>query len=449
MYQLPFKAGYFAGKSLQLLAQLLRQKQVSACDLANYTLQEIERLNPLLNAFVFTDRQRVLQQAKQADDWLAQGVDLGPLHGIPIAIKDNIDTFDMPATCGSAHFSLRQPGRDALCVSRLRKAGAIIAGKTLSHEFAFGPTGDRSLQGASRNPYDTSCMTGGSSAGNAAAIAAGMIPAALGTDTGGSIRIPSAFCGICGFKPGWNSTLMQGIFPVSTTLDHVGPMANNIADIATLFSALTHCHVPVNIDIPKPLRVAWLTADSLPVDAVVTRYAQEKVEALLGYLPTTLDISELVLRMHHAFSCIQRAEVLAVHQQRLAHHPELFDDEVRERLQACTQVQGWEYVHALKEKNRIHAELQALFCRYDWLCLPTLPVTAPAVNCRQVEINGQQVTTREAVLSCTSLWNLAGNPAITLPAGQINRLPVGLQIVAPWQRDQQLLAVLRQLICCD
>lgn len=445
MNQLPFVAGFFCGKTLATLGRLLRERQLSCCDLAHYALNDITRLNQQLNAFVFTDEQRVLQQAAQADYWLANGMDLGPLHGIPLAIKDNIDTFDMPATYGSAHFARHQPAQDAFCVARLRQAGAVIIGKTLTHEFAYGPTGDRALQGACVNPWNLSCMTGGSSAGNAAAIAAGMVPVAIGTDTGGSIRIPAAFCGITGFKPTWNGALMQGIFPVSRTLDHVGPMAGNIHDVAILFSVLSGECCPPAVLSPS-LRVAWLSASNLPVATEVFDCARKKAQSLFNQPLADLDISELVSRMHHAFACIQRSEVYAVHQQRCQQNPELFDEEVHQRLEASALVRGWEYVQALEEKRTINHLLQNLFYRYDLLCLPTCPITAPPVNVREVKIQGQPVSTRDAVLSCTSLWNLAGIPAITLPAGWIKGLPAGLQVVAPRGQDCRLLGLLQQLL---
>ncbi len=250
----PVHVGPFHGQSVVTLAKDLRAGTLTCVQMTQAALDSIERLNPTLNAFVHVDAAVALAQARKADALLAQGIDLGPLHGIPVAIKDNIDTFDHVTTYGSAHFAGFRPSRDALCVQRLREAGAVILGKTLTHEFAYGPTGDRSLQGAARNPWDATCITGGSSAGSAAAVASGMVPLALGTDTGGSIRIPAALCGAVGFKPSFASVPLDGVFPLSRSLDHVGPIANHVEDRARCMKCWQGVHASNR---PRIARCGW------------------------------------------------------------------------------------------------------------------------------------------------------------------------------------------------
>jgi aspartyl-tRNA(Asn)/glutamyl-tRNA(Gln) amidotransferase subunit A len=454
---LPHSPGDFFGASVVELGQRLRNGQLTSVALTHAALESIERLNPVINAFVHVNAEGALAQAVLADAALAAGQDAGPLHGIPVSIKDNIDTFDMPTTYGSAHFAEHQPLEDALCVRRLRDAGAVILGKTLTHEFAYGPTGDRSLQGASKNPWDTTRMTGGSSAGSAAAVASGMVPLALGTDTGGSIRIPTGLCGAVGFKPGFDVVPMQGIFPLSKTLDHVGPIANSVEDAALVFAAISAPSglnplgsQPFNAQPFKSEhapRVAWIDVHAFgAANPVVTqtiyRFAEtffkQPLERLQGF-------DRVMPGLRKAMAAIQRAEAYEVHNERVADNPQLFDPEVLERLQMSAEVRGWEYIHAMKARDALMAHMAAVFEEVDLLLMPTLPLTAPALEQREVKLGGEAVSVREAVLSLTSAWNLTGLPAINIPAGQVNGLPVGLQVVAAKGRDVQLLDQLREL----
>ena len=307
----PTHAGYFCGQSIITLAARLRAGSVTSVELTQAALDSIERLNPRLNAFVQVDACVALAQARKADALLAQGLDLGPLHGMPVAVKDNIDTFDYITTYGSAHFEGFQPDRDALCVHRVREAGAVIIGKTLTHEFAYGPTGDRSLQGAARNPWDARCITGGSSAGSAAAVASGMVPLALGTDTGGSIRIPAALCGTVGFKPSFASVPLDGVFPLASSLDHVGPIANHVEDARLLFEVLAGraCQPAAT---PRALRVGWITCASFgPVDAELHQQVYQAAQQLFGEaLQETDALQKIAAGMKDTLQTLQRAEAL-------------------------------------------------------------------------------------------------------------------------------------------
>ena len=442
----PTHAGYFCGQSIITLAARLRAGSVTSVELTQAALDSIERLNPRLNAFVHVDACVALAQARKADALLAQGLDLGPLHGIPVAVKDNIDTFDYITTYGSAHFEGFQPDRDALCVHRVREAGAVIIGKTLTHEFAYGPTGDRSLQGAARNPWDARCITGGSSAGSAAAVASGMVPLALGTDTGGSIRIPSALCGTVGFKPSFACVPVDGVFPLSSSLDHVGPIANHVEDARLLFEVLAgRAGTPATN--PQPLRVGWITCPSFgPVDADVHQQVYGAAQQLFGdALQETDELHHLAAGMKDTLLTLQRAEAFEVHAERMRDAPHKFEQEVRERLEVSEEVRGWQYIRAQASQARYKAAMARLFEQYDLLVSPSVPITATEVNAREVRVGEQDIDVRAAVLSYTSAWNLTGLPALSLPVGHVRGMPVGLQVIGAAGADDRLLQVMSRL----
>ena len=442
----PTHAGYFCGQSIITLAARLRAGSVTSVELTQAALDSIERLNPRLNAFVQVDACVALAQARKADALLAQGLDLGPLHGMPVAVKDNIDTFDYITTYGSAHFEGFQPDRDALCVHRVREAGAVIIGKTLTHEFAYGPTGDRSLQGAARNPWDARCITGGSSAGSAAAVASGMVSLALGTDTGGSIRIPSALCGTVGFKPSFACVPVDGVFPLSSSLDHVGPIANHVEDARLLFEVLAgRAGTPATH--PQPLRVGWMTCPSFgPVDADVHQQVYGAAQQLFGdALQETDELHHLAAGMKDTLLTLQRAEAFEVHAERMRDAPHKFEQEVRERLEVSEEVRGWQYIRAQASQARYKAAMARLFEQYDLLVSPSVPITATEVNAREVRVGEQDIDVRAAVLSYTSAWNLTGLPALSLPVGHVRGMPVGLQVIGAAGADDRLLQVMSRL----
>ena len=442
----PEHAGYFCGQSVIELAERLRAGSLTSVDLTRAALESIERLNPTLNAFVQVDPPIALAQARKADERFAQGVDLGPLQGIPVAVKDNIDTFDHVTTYGSAHFNGFKSNRDALCVQRVREAGAVIVGKTLTHEFAYGPTGDRSLQGAARNPWDARCITGGSSAGSAAAVASGMVPLALGTDTGGSIRIPAALCGVVGFKPSFACVPIEGVFPLSTSLDHVGPIANHIDDAQMLFEVMAG-RVCAPVASLRLRRVGWITTGTFgPVDTEVERQVYQLARQLFGdALEETSELALLAAGMKDTLLNLQRAEAFDVHAERMQNAPQLFEQEVRERLELSREVRGWQYVRARTCQKQYKAALAHIFERYDFLVSPSVPVTATEVDAREVRLGEQIIDVRAALLSHTCAWNLAGLPALSLPAGQVRGMPVGLQVIGAAGGDDYLLQVMSRL----
>ncbi len=434
----PPEAGFFAGHTVADLAGDLRSGRRSPVELVDHALAAAARLAPSLNAFVTIDERGARAAARRAGEELAAGTDRGPLHGIPVAVKDLVDTAGLRTTMGSRHFADRVPDRDAGCVRRLREAGAIIVGKTLTHEFAYGPTGDSAATGPARNPYRPDAMAGGSSAGSAAAVAAGIVPLAVGTDTGGSVRIPAACCGVVGLRPTYGAVPVDGVFPLSPTLDAVGPIARTVADCLLLWRVLagTGATEPA----PAAPRIGWVVPETFhPADTAVTRAARELAG---GAGDVAVPMAGALLA---AYRVIQSSEAYAIHAERVATAPGLFRDDVLARLRVAEQVRGWEYVRAREDQRRATAAVTALFDDHDVLALPTVPVTAPPVGARRGRLDGLDIDIRAALLSLTSPWSVAGLPALSVPSGLVDGLPAGLQLVARPGGEELLCAVARRL----
>jgi aspartyl-tRNA(Asn)/glutamyl-tRNA(Gln) amidotransferase subunit A len=441
------------------LAAALRSGQVTPAELVDHALHAATRLAPMFNAFVTLDAQAAREAAARATEELAAGSDRGPLHGIPVAIKDLVATAGLRTTMGARHFASYVPARDAECVRRLRAAGAIVIGKTTTHEFAYGATGDRSANGAARNPYRPAHMSGGSSAGSAVAVAAGIVPLAVGTDTGGSVRIPAALCGIVGLRPTQGAVPTDGVFPLSRSLDTVGPMARTAADCWALWQALASpTGIParasaaegapvglaaLGLGAERP-RIGWLEPNAVwPADPAVTAIARARLDDLEAEVsPAELPGAEDIRR---AYSTVQGFEAHAVHAARLAVSPDQYDDEVRGRLRAGARITEADYQAARRTQQRARLVATELLAVHDLLAMPTVGVVAPRVGDRQVWVGERQLDARDALLGMTAPWSMTGLPSLSIPAGLVDGLPVGLQLVAPAGREDLLLHVAAQL----
>ncbi|WP_201265289.1 amidase [Rhodococcus sp. P1Y] len=428
--------GYFARRTIADLAADLRARRVSSRDLVGIALEEAERSQSAINAFVTIDRDGACATAAEADRELAYGVDRGVLHGVPMAVKDMIDVRGQPTTAGSRHFANRIADRDAGSVARLRRAGAIPIGKTTTHEFANGPTGDRSSTGPTRNPHALGYIAGGSSSGSAAAVAAGIVPFALGTDTGGSVRIPAACCGVVGVRPTQGAIESSGVYPLAESMDTVGVLAGAVADARAVLSALIDGFT-ARTEMTAVARVGWLSPQAFhPAQDSVVRSTRDLVASLVTDEVDLPGADELL----HTYRVIQGREAHGVHAERLDSAPELYGSEVRARLEMGGAYTNAQLSQALSVREQVRVRAAQLLATVDFLVLPTIPFSVPALFSRRAIIGDREVDVPAGLLALTAPWSLLGLPAVSIPAADVDGVPVGLQIVGRAHAEAELLS---------
>lgn len=411
---------------------LLRRKEVSPVELTTSCLSRIEQLNPQLNAFITVLEESALAEARAAEAEIFAGNWRGPLHGIPIGLKDLIDTAGVRTTCGSALFADRIPNEDAEVVRRLKRAGAILIGKQNMQEFAWGGTSASSYFGPVRNPWDNTKIAGGSSGGSAAAVATGMCFGAIGTDTGGSVRQPAAFCGIVGLKPTYGLVSLRGVFPLSPSLDHVGPLCRDVTDTALLLKAIADLE-----ETPG--------AKSKPRLGIVRRPFFDDIDpeidnAFNEALKTLRELSTDVLEIElpDTPTAVQAPEVYAVHAKDFAESPQLYGRWMRERLQMATEIDAVAYNEARQELDRLRHSASDLFSKVDFLVTPTSPVPPIAIS-EAIEMSPSPAG--ELWLRNTRPFNAFGWPTISISCGFTRAgLPIGLQIAGPNFSEASLLS---------
>jgi aspartyl-tRNA(Asn)/glutamyl-tRNA(Gln) amidotransferase subunit A len=427
----------------------LNKKTVSPVELTQACLQRIERLNPMLNAFITVTAEAALGQARE----LERGPRRSPLHGIPIALKDLIDTAGVRTTAGSAIFADRVPAEDAEVVRRLKAAGAVILGKLNMHEFAYGDTSVVSHFGPVHNPWNRDRIAGGSSGGSAAAVAAGLCYGALGSDTGGSIRQPSAYCGIVGLKPTYGLVSTRGVVPLSWSLDHIGPLCRTVADAALLLQPIA---------VYDPL-------DTNSIQAAVPDYVkamQQKVSTLRLGIPRTVFYEKLEPEIEQAVNEALRvlgrlaasarevelptfktlpvvgAEAYAFHAAYLTKTPELYQPMTRQRLERGAQVTAAAYIEGRRELDRLRRAVTSVFSSVDLLITPTTPILQATI---QEAANSPGVPPAGGVASSlrnTQPFDVYGLPSISIPCGfSRGGLPIGLEISGPRLGEPMVLAL--------
>ena len=420
-------------------SRAVRRRAVSPVELTKACLARIERLDPRLNSFVTLTAEPALAAARHAEREIAGGRWRGPLHGIPIAIKDNLDTAGVRTTGGSGLFAERVPTEDAEVVRRFEQAGAVLLGKLNLHELGMGSTSAISHFGPVRNPWNRERMSGGSSGGPAAAVAAGLCFGAPGTDTGGSIRIPAACCGIVGLKPTYGVVSTRGVLPLSLSFDCVGPLARTVADAAWLFRAMTDHPVTRTFDPDSPpptsgLRVGVLRTDDTalcdrPADAEV----QLALEAALDVLrPLVAEVRGAELAAPN-LGAIVDAEAYTFHAPYLEATPELYDPRTREALLAGRAIDADELRRLLGELARYRATISEAFARVDLMVVPTLTEAPLALR---------DAVDPFAGAACTFAFSIGGLPALSLPCGFTRSgLPIGLTIAGPPLAEPRILAL--------
>jgi aspartyl-tRNA(Asn)/glutamyl-tRNA(Gln) amidotransferase subunit A len=409
--------------------------------LAESCLRQIERLNPKLNAFITVQPPEVESQYSD-----------GPLFGIPLAIKDLYETAGIRTTAGSKFFKDYVPSQDAFVIEKLKQAGAIILGKTNTHEIALGVTNNNPHYGACLNPWDTTRTPGGSSGGSAVAVATGMALGAMGTDTGGSIRIPASLCGIVGLKPTYGRVSLRGVFPLSWNLDHAGPLARTVKDAAIILQVIAKydpqdpaCmnmlpgdYLGHMLDGVKGRKIAFVVGEYVKdCDPEVFQALQEARRVFKELGATIHEVDMQFLREAAlANGLMTTADGAAYHRERLAEHPDWFGADVRQRLELGAAYTSSEYSLARRKQAEIQRRCAVLFESYNLLLLPTTPIPAPTFEGRDAVEEAKRLT------RFTAPFNLTGLPAISLPCGFTKQgLPIGMQLVTKhWAEARILMA---------
>jgi aspartyl-tRNA(Asn)/glutamyl-tRNA(Gln) amidotransferase subunit A len=421
--------------TLELAAAELRQGRIRAIDLVEQSLAAIDRDQPRTNAFIRVDADRARADAVRADGERARGIDRGPLHGLPISLKDLIDVAGEVTTAASHVLDDRVAPADAPVVSRLRDSGAILIGKTNLHQFALGTTSDVSAFGAVHHPRDPSRSAGGSSGGSAAAVACGMGLASIGTDTGGSIRIPAAACGIVGLKPSIGDVPVEGVIPLSLSLDHVGPITTSVADAALLWSVLAarrcrNCRLPIRDSGSFGSAAISTTRSSLPCAMRLTRRSGCLEAPVSRFVTPSCRQPRAFSRPTSTSSCPKAPPGTGAFSTRAA---STYAPTIRARFESGRSVPAINYIDGLGFCRALQREVTELLADVDALVLPTLPITAPRLGDDEITVDparGDRTPVRTAMLKHTQPFNMSGHPAISLPIRAAG-LPVGCN----WSAD--------------
>jgi aspartyl-tRNA(Asn)/glutamyl-tRNA(Gln) amidotransferase subunit A len=430
------------------LARLIATRVVSPVEVVRVHLDRIAALDRGLRAYITVCAEAALQAARAADAALAAGQPVGPLHGVPYALKDLYDTAGVRTTGGSKIFAERVPAADATVARRLAQAGAILLGKLNMVEFAYGPEGLNPHYGHARNPWDRGVhrMAGGSSSGSGVAVAAGLAPGALGSDTGGSIRIPASLCGITGLKPTYGRVSRSGVLPLAWSMDHVGPMTRSAADCALMLGAMAG-YDPADAStsvLPVPDYVAALTGDVKGLRVGLLRSfflegATPEVRAAVEAAAKTLAAAGAVVDevSLETMTYVPAAALAVVGVEALAYHADLlrtrgaeYDPDIARRLRVGAFVSGVHYVRAQQVRALVRDEVDRALARRDVLLAPSTPIPAPAVDERQLTAGDGPSDVRSALIRFTRPFNVSGHPACALPCGFTSAgLPIGLQLV--------------------
>lgn len=425
----------------------LRAGEISSEALTILMLERIEALNGTLNAYITVTSDLAMDHAKRADEELRNGTDRGPLHGVPVAVKDLFATKGILTTGGSKLHENWVPGHDATAVTKLREAGAVLLGKTGLHELAYGTTSINPFFGAVRNPWNTDCDPGGSSGGSASAVAAGLAFAALGTDTGCSVRQPAHCCGIVGHKPTFGLVSKAGVLPLSWTMDHVGPMTRCVRDAAHVLAAIAGYDpadpYSANVDVPDGFLPEWKELPMIRFGLVrnfffeghkdVVDCVDDAIDRLRENGAEIIDMDIPDIDGAFAGSLVTFVEALAIHEEDLAKRPDDFSDDTREKLNFSRERSVTDYAKAQHFRQKFTRDVEAMFEQCDVLIAPTSTIAAAPINSRPADY-------RTLSFKNTGVFDYTGQPSISIPCGFTEKgLPVGLMLSGPRFRDRQVL----------
>lgn len=426
-------------RSIAEVAEKVRQREISPVDLVRECLEQIERLNPTLNGFITATADSALAEAKKAEQEIQSGKWRGPLHGIPIGLKDLIDTAGIRTTAASAVFRDRIPTEDADVVKKLKTAGAVFIGKQNLHEFAYGGSSLISHFGPVRNPVNPEFIAGGSSGGSAAAVASGMCYAAIGTDTAGSIREPASICGVVGLKPSYGLVSTRGIVPLSQSLDHAGPITRSVEDAAIMLEAIAESRENYSQNLKRGIHDFVI---GLPrkyfcedLDPDIGASVEKAIARLAKDAKAIREIECLVDQDRTVFN----AESRAYHRDKIASSANLYDPETLRRLTTGDEVSEPEYQNALAQLQRTRQKIGEIFRDVDILITPTTPASTPRVS-DLLKDTSKLRPAEILLLRNTRPVNGWGLPAISIPCGfTSDGLPIGLQIIGPPGGERKVL----------
>jgi len=437
--------------TIEEISQLLRERKISPVELTKLCLQRIERLNPKLNAFITVTAESALRDARQAEAEIQKGRWRGPLHGVPIALKDLFDTAGVRTTAASGVFKDRVPNEDCEVVRRLKSAGAVLLGKLNMHEFAYGGSGIISFFGPTRNPWSHEHISGGSSSGSAAAVASGMCYGALGSDTGGSIRLPSAYCGTVGLKPTYGRVSTRGVIPLSWSCDHVGPITRTVTDAAIMLQAIAGYDSGDSTSIDAPAHdFSAALLETAPLRVGISRshfYEQLDSEietsmataiSHIGKIAATVRDVELPIASD---TMVLRAEAYAYHFETIQKNPELYQPDTLRRIRSGGEIAAVDYIRTRREMEEHRRNIRRLFESVDVIVTPATPVPPPTIL--EFLSDMDDLRSKEIImLRNTRPFNALGLPTISVPCGFTRAgLPIGMQITgAPWAEGGVLRA---------
>jgi len=447
----------FAYWTIAEAAAQLRRGKISPVELAEAALARIGDLNPRLNAFITVTAERALREARAAEREMRRGKFRGLLHGIPLTLKDNISTSGVRTTAGSKILKDFVPRADARVAQKLAATGAVLLGKTNLHEFAYGITTENPHYGPARNPWNTECIPGGSSGGSAAALAAGIGFASVGTDTGGSIRIPAALCGIVGLKPTFGLVSCDGIIPLAVTLDHAGPLARCVADAAIVLDAICECDARTPRFYRELMRAEKKRARGKfrlgwPRDYFFERVDDEVKTALeraarqfekLGARIEEISLPKIGDSVEPSTQ-IALAEALEYHEGQ-GYYPARaneYGEDVQKRLEMGSAVRAVDYLRAQRARERVREDFRQAFAKVDAILAPATPIAAPRIGEGSTMVGGESQSVRGALVRMNRPANFTGFPVISIPCGFTSSgLPIGMALHGPQRGEAKLFQI--------
>ncbi len=445
------------------LSKEIKDGNIKPTELVEYCLKAIKKLNPILNSFITVLNEQSMQEAERLENELTRGIYRGILHGMPFSVKDIIAVSNVPLTAGSKIFLDHKSNADSTIIKHMKKAGSILIGTNNLNEFAAGITGKNIIFGNSKNPYSLDRISGGSSGGSAVAVAAGLVPFALGTDTGGSIRVPSSLCGIFGFKPTFDSINNNGVYKLSPSLDHIGIMGRSSLDLSIVFSIIRKKREKLNdyINEFERQKLSLLNLKKILLENKITITIGIPKDYFLEYLENGvkytfnnfinllksnkfLSFINVEINAEHFFRSwliVRLFESYIIHKKETKNKFSSYGPELRDQLLEGAKIKYKDYSEALTTIKKIKKQFLYLYSKFDFMVLPTTIISAPLLSECTVHIKDKFFSVRESLLRNTYVFNSIGFPALTIPFGYSfhSKMPIGIQIIAKPHNDYKLL----------